>query len=124
MDSGDTVDSDIRCERCTLSIEGAHGIGECPLEPLHSPLRVSKQGNPKRSDPETIIREHGVEKLSKTYEGRRVIENARAKYRAELIQPGEPGFDRYWGKDVARREKDMAQVKEESRRMKREVGMV
>ena len=78
----------------------------------------------KRRDPEEIIKEEGAEKLSKTAAGRTVLENARSKYRAELIQPHEPEFKAYWGKDVARREKDIAEVRAESQRQKREAGMV
>lgn len=83
---------------------------------------VAKGG--RRRDPEAIIQEEGVEKLSKTAAGRTVLENARAKYRAELIQPHESEFNAYWGKDVARREKEMAEVRAESQRLKREAGMI
>lgn len=123
----DTVDSGIRCERCTLSRGvGLHGLGVCPLEPLSSSLRFSV-GSPakkKRTDPETIIQEYGAVKLSETSAGRVVLENARAKYRVELIQPHEPEFKKYWGKDVERREKQMAELRHESQRMKKEAGMI
>ena len=121
------VDSDIRCQRCCMSMEaGPHGIGECPLEPLSSPLRFSV-GSPakkNRTDTERMIREHGAVKLSETSAGRIVLENARAKYRVELLQPHEPEFKKYWGKDVERREKRMTELRRESQRMKREAGMV
>ena len=123
-----TVDSSIRCDRCTLSMGvGVHGLGECPLEPLSSPLRSEAvelvAGKKVRRDPEAIIQEYGAEKLVQTAEGRSVIENAKAKY-PELIQRGEPGFEKYWGKEVRQRERDMAEVRQESRRLKREAGMV
>lgn len=86
--------------------------------------RVVVANKGKRRDPEAIIQEEGVEKLSKTVAGRTVLENARAKYRAELIQPHESEFNAYWGKDVARREKEMAEVRAESQRLKREAGMI
>ena len=118
------MDKGLICERCVLPKEvGVHGLGICPLEPLSSPMRFSVQ-KPRRTDPETIIQEHGVEKLSKTREGRVVLENARTKYRAELLQPHEPEFNAYWGKDVRRREKEMAEVRAESQRQKKEAGMV
>lgn len=120
------VDSDIRCERCTLSTAvGLHGIGECPLEPLHSLLRIFVGSPAKkiRRDPEALIQEYGAVKLSETSDGRKVLENARMKYRAELLQPHEPEFNKYWGKEVEKREKQMAELRHESQRMKREVGM-
>ena len=105
--------------------EGEHGLGVCPLEPLRSPLRLhGKQMKGIRRDPEDIIKEVGAEKLSKTAEGRAILENARSKYRAELIQPHEPEFNKYWGKDVERRNKEMAEVRAESQRQKREAGMI
>ena len=76
-----------------------------------------------RTDPEEVIKEVGAVKLSETAEGRVVLANARAKYYAELIQPGDPSFNSYWGKEVARRERDMAEVRSESQRLKREHGM-
>ena len=82
---------------------------------------ISPRG--KRRDPEAIIQEYGAEKLSKTPAGRAVLANAKAKY-PELIQRGEPGFEAYWGKEVRKREKDMAEVRSESQRLKREAGMV
>lgn len=84
---------------------------------------VVKRSLGTRRDPEAIIQEYGAEKLVQTAEGRRVIEDAKAKY-PELIQPGEPGFEKYWGKEVRQREKDMAEVRAESQRLKREKGMV
>ena len=121
------VDNDIRCERCTMSMGvGVHGLGECPLEPLHSPLRFKNTGGSPdkklRRDPEAIIQEYGAVKLSQSSEGIRVLENAKAKY-PELIQRGEPGFEKYWGKEVRQREKDMREVRAESQRLKREAGM-
>ncbi len=77
----------------------------------------------RRTDPEVIIAEHGAVKLAQTSEGRSVLANAKAKY-PELIQRGEPGFEKYWGKEVRQREKDMEEVRATSQRMKREAGMV
>ena len=77
----------------------------------------------KRTDPEAVIQEYGAEKLSKSSAGRAVLANAKAKY-PELIQKGEPGFEAYWGKEVRQREKDMAEVRQESRRLKREARMI
>lgn len=112
------------CERCTLTLGvGVHGIGECPLEPLHSPLRFSVQVKKTRRDPEAIIQEYGAAILSQSPEGVRVLQNAKAKY-PELIQRGEPGFEQYWGKEVRQREKEMGEVRAESQRLKREAGMV
>ena len=85
-------------------------------------VKIAKRGV--RRDPEEIIKEVGAEKLSKTAAGRTVLENARSKYRAELIQPHEPEFKKYWGKEVAKRERDMAEVRAESQRLKREAGMI
>ena len=114
----------MKCGRCTLSLKegegGEHGLGMCPLEPLHSPLRFPVKQKGIRRDPEEIIKEVGAEKLSKTAAGRVVLENARSKYRAELLQPHEPEFNKYWGKTVERRNKEMAEVRAESQRMKRE----
>lgn len=84
-------------------------------------IKIAKRGV--RRDPEAIIQEEGAEKLSKTAAGRAVLANARQKYKAELIQPHEPEFKAYWGKTVERREKDMAEVRAESQRLKREAGM-
>ena len=86
--------------------------------------RVSVRKGGIRRDPEEIIKEVGAEKLSKTAAGRTILENARSKYRAELIQPHEPEFKSYWGKDVERRNKEMAEVRAESQRLKREAGMI
>lgn len=71
-----------------------------------------------RRDPDEVIREYGVGVLEKTREGRVVLENARSKYAKELLQPGDPSFNTYWGKDVAKRERDMAELRRESRRLK------
>lgn len=71
-----------------------------------------------RRDPDSIIEEYGVGVLEKTREGRTVLENARAKHAIELLQPTDHSFNKYWGKDVARRERDMAELRAESRRQK------
>ena len=115
----------MKCERCTLDRkQGRHGLGICPLEPKHSPLRFSTSGKKHRTDPETLIQEYGAEKLSQTNEGVKILERAREKYRVELLQPHEPEFQRYWGKDVERRKREMQEIRAQSQRMKREAGMV
>ena len=75
-----------------------------------------------RTDPERIIQEVGAQKLSETPEGRSVLENARAKYATELIQPGDSRFNAYYGKEVRQRERHMAELREESKRLKKEAN--
>lgn len=77
-----------------------------------------------RRDPEEIIKEIGAKKLSETASGRTVLENARHKYRAELIQPHEPEFNKYWGKQQEKIQRDMADLRAQSQRMKKERGVV
>ena len=57
-----------------------------------------------REDPERIIREHGVEKLMQSSEGRMIINRAREKYKAELVQPNHPEFKKLYGKEIKKRE--------------------
>lgn len=53
---------------------------------------------PSGRDPEALIREYGAAELSKTSEGRMVLRRAGEKYKAELVQPGDPEFKKLYGK--------------------------
>lgn len=116
------------CKRCGRPEK--HSYAEClryPSKHLSVTAAGPRPGNLKveriRVDAETIIQEYGVGELSKTAAGRSVIENARQKYRTELIQPSDPSFNAYYGKEVKQRERDMAELRAESQRLKREAGM-
>lgn len=65
---------------------------------------ASWSGIGKRYDPERILNEEGVEKLQQSAEGRMVLDRARAKYKAELVQPGDPEFNKLYGKEIKDRE--------------------
>lgn len=77
-----------------------------------------------RRDPDSIIAEVGAQMLSETAAGRSVLENARRKWEVDLIQPGDSRFNAYYGKQVRQRERDMAELRHESQRLKKERGMV
>ena len=112
-----SVDKGLLCERCVLPKGvGVHGIGKCPLEPLHSPLRFPQKVKGIRTDPETLLQEYGVERLSQSREGRSVLENARQKYRAELVQPHDPEFKKLYGKEIKERQEARMAAVERSRK--------
>ena len=75
-----------------------------------------------RADPERIISEYGAEKLSKTREGVRVIEQAAAKYKKELLQPNHPDFKREYGKEIRERAEAQRELRKESDRQWAEKG--
>lgn len=56
-------------------------------------------GQPRGSrDPEALIKEYGATELSKTSEGRMVLRRAGQRYKAELVQPGDPEFNKLYAK--------------------------
>lgn len=73
-------------------------------------------------DPERIISEYGATELSKTVEGRKVIERAARKYKAELVQPGHPEFEKLYGRQVREREEHRRENERIARDMWRERG--
>lgn len=106
----------MNCFYCKKRVVGKHGW------PWRHDQCVERRSvsQKQRRDPEAIIQEYGAKKLSETQEGRRVLENARQKYRVELLQPGDPEFNKYYGKEIARKEKDRRELEAESRRLKGE----
>jgi len=68
------------------------------------------------NDANRYLRKYGAEKLSKTHEGRKIIEKAKEKYRIDLLQPGDPEFKKHWGKvfdaNKLKREQDERRSKE------------
>lgn len=69
------------------------------------------------SDPETYIQEYGVQSLEKTSEGRVILEKARSKYKAELVQPGDPEFNKLYGKEVRARQEEKMEREREAKQM-------
>ncbi len=82
-------------------------------------IETKKKGS---YDADRIINEYGVGVLEKTPEGRKVLNKARRKYAAELVQPGDPEFDKLYGKQVKEREEARRELQEQSRRMWEEKG--
>ena len=70
-------------------------------------VKPSFPGKVKRADPERIIHEYGATELSKTREGVRVIQQAAKKYERELLQPGDPLFEKEYGKEIKERNEAM-----------------
>lgn len=68
-------------------------------------------------DPDRIINEYGVKTLEKTAEGRVVLANARKKWAAELVQPGDPEFNKLYGKQVKERAEAYRTLQEHSRKL-------
>lgn len=73
-------------------------------------------------DPDRIIHEFGAKVLSETKEGQKVLEKARHKYRAELVQPGDPEFNKLYGKQVKERNEARRELQEQSRALWAEKG--
>ncbi len=76
--------------------------------------QVSSSGK-RPDDPERIIHEFGAKKLSETREGQKVLDRARKKYAAELVQPGDPEFNKLYGKQVKEREEARRELQRQSR---------
>ena len=76
----------------------------------------------KRADPERLITEYGVKVLEKTIEGRAVLNNARKKYRAELVQQGDPEFDKLYGKQIKERAEARRELQQQSEKLWEEKG--
>lgn len=66
-------------------------------------------------DPDRIIHEYGAKKLSETKEGQIVLDKARKKYATELVQPGDPEFNKLYGKQVKERNEARRALQEQSR---------
>ena len=101
----------MRCDICTKEIDSyfEHWRGGKCSRPS---LELKKKGS---YDPERIIHEYGAKKLSETREGQIVLNKARKKYAAELVQPGDPEFNKLYGKQVKEREEARRELQEKSR---------
>jgi len=75
-------------------------------------------------DYDRIIHEYGAQELSKTSAGQDILKRAGHKYRTELVQPGDPEFNKLYGKQNKEREERRRANVEISQRMKRDCGMV
>ena len=129
------------CFSCNRPIQGGEiapakshfvnsGDGSILLKHTHRGCRfVKKEALIKRRvDPERIISEYGATELSKTKDGVRVLEAARKKYRAELVQPGDPEFKKLYGKqhkeqaELRRHNEDVAKKMWEQRGGKEKIN--
>jgi len=103
------------CGNLRFKKNGISWCWSCPEE--HEMFVVSSS-----SDPDRIIHEHGVGVLEKTQEGRIVLDRARNKYKAELVQPGHPEFNKLYGKQVKEREEARRELQEHSRKLWEQKG--
>ena len=109
----------MRCKRCG-DIASWHDWKQKPFCSPHcegSFVVEIRSAPSQRSDPDRIIHENGVAKLEKTHEGRVVLNNARKKWAAELVQPGDPEFNKLYGKQVRERQEARRELQEQSKKM-------
>lgn len=111
----------MKCKRC----ENDFSWHDWAQKPFCSPfckkggvdeVEVEYNKHNKPYDPDRIINEYGVGKLEKTAEGQAVLRRARKKWAAELVQPGDPEFNKLYGKQVKEREEARSALQEQSRR--------
>ena len=66
---------------------------------------------------EDILRREGVEKLSRSPQGREYLQGLRKKYERDLIQPGDPRFQKVYGAQIKKAQTEKAKNEEKSKAM-------
>jgi len=84
---------------------------------IHRTCAQVRRTEIRSADPDRIINEYGVGVLEKTVEGRAVLNKARKKWAAELVQPGDPEFNKLYGKQVKEREEARRELQRQSGEM-------
>lgn len=67
---------------------------------------------------DAVIARYGVDKLSKSPQGREVLNKAREAHKIDLIQPNDPKFNRFYGKQVEYREQQKRRNEEIAKEMR------
>lgn len=69
-------------------------------------------------NPDKIIQKYGVAELNKSPQGREVLAKAREIHKIDLIQPNDPKFERFYGKEVRAREELKRKNEDKAREMR------
>ena len=62
----------------------------------------------------------GAKELLKTADGRRFLENEQKKHEIDLLQPGNPKFEKVYGEKIRKQEETRQRIAEESKSLYKE----
>ena len=102
----------MKCEICKKKVSDKFS-----LPWIHKECARGKVSSRNRTNPERIIQEYGVKELQKSKEGRSILQNARVKYKEELLQPNDPDFQKVYGKQIKEREERRLEQVQQANKM-------
>lgn len=116
----------MKCELCKKHVpkNDPHGLPWVHRVCVQREIAKEQREKSMRSDPERIIQEVGAIELSKTTEGRAILDRARRKWKKELLQPTDPEFQKEYGPMLKQREELRRENERISTELKREKGWI